>query len=280
MSEIKDSSSFDSSASNNRTDLPSGRPSVGYSLWLTIVLLTIFFFLGLGTGYLVWGQTLIALNERVESLQARAEGGNSTSREGGAGTQNPQQALDGLDAPRQVVRYPVSEDGNPSFGPDNAPITIIEFSDYECPYCISWHTQVWPLLIEAYPDQIRLVYRDFPLSSIHPNAAPAAEAAYCAREQDRFWEFHELLFSGGQALGKAAYLSYASEMGLDLDQFTRCLDEERYAADVDANFQYALQLGVQSTPTFFINGIALIGAQPFEVFQEIIELELAGKLSK
>ena len=181
---------------------------------------------------------------------------------------------------QQVTRYPVTEDGDPSYGPADAPITIIEFSDFECPYCQRWHEEVWKKLVVAYPSQIRLVYRDFPLYSIHPNAGPAANAAECANEQGKYWEFHDLLFSGGEKLGEAAYQTYASALNMDLPSFQQCLDENRYEAEVTADFEYASSLGISSTPTFFINGVALIGAQPFEVFQEVIELELAGKLSQ
>jgi protein-disulfide isomerase len=280
MSEITENNSPEVTPEESESNVLTGLRNSGHSLLLTILLLTVFFAVGLGTGYLVWGQPLATMSERVESLQARAEAAESLLQEIGFGVQNPAPAEVDPDAPLQVVRYPVTEDGNPSFGPDDAPITIIEFSDYECPYCESWHTIVWPQLLAHYPNEIRLVYRDFPLYSLHANAAPAAEAAYCAQEQDNYWDFHTLLFSGGQGLNRETYLSYATNLGLDIDLFSTCLDEKRYASNVEANFEYARQLGVQSTPTFFINGIALIGAQPFEVFQEIIDLELAGKLSK
>ena len=230
----------------------SGMGRSGQPLIVTIVLLVLFFGFGLGAGYLVWGKALASTNEQLDQTLSR----------------------------REVVRYPVSEGDGLVYGPADAPITIIEFSDYECPFCTRWHAEVWPRLQEAYPDQVRLVYRDFPLYSIHPNAGPAAEAARCAGEQGSYWEFHELLFNGGQQLSRAGYETNASQLGLDLAGFKACLDEKRYEQAVLADFEYARQLGVQSTPTFFINGIALIGAQPFEIFQEVIELELAGKLSK
>lgn len=224
--------------------------------WGVLGLGLVVFLLGLAAGYGIWGRQVADLKAQLVAQQTEA------------------------DAPRQVTRYDVPVDDDPVLGPENAPITIIEFSDFQCPYCQRWHVQVWPKIQAAYGDKVRLVYRDFPLYSIHPEAAPAAEAADCAHEQGKFWEFHDLLFSGGQKLGRETYLAYAKRLNLNLDQFTTCLDERRYQAEVEGDYTYAADLGINSTPTFFINGIALIGAQPFEVFQQVIDLELAGKLSK
>jgi protein-disulfide isomerase len=179
---------------------------------------------------------------------------------------------------QQVVRYDVPVDDDPVLGPADAPITIIEFSDYECPYCRQWHTQVYQQLIDAYGDQIRFVYRDFPLESIHPNANSAAQAANCANEQGEFWAYHDLLFGMELDLGEDTYLQYASQLDLDQAAFKACLDSGRYQEEVQADFDFAANLGVRSTPTFFINGIAVVGAQPFDIFQQVIERELAGEL--
>ncbi|MEN4013851.1 MAG: thioredoxin domain-containing protein [Bellilinea sp.] len=252
----------------------------GYSLSLVIVLVVIFFGAGLLTGYLAWGQPLAQSSQALEDALSRAEAAEAVLQQAGMGSPGEPQPTRDPDAPIEVVRYPVDEANNPSFGPADAPITIIEFSDYECPFCTRWHAEVWPKLLETYGEKIRLVYRDFPLSSIHPNASEAAEAANCANEQGKFWEYHDLLFQASQGLGREAYEAYASQLDLDLDGFKACLDEKRYADEVTADYEFARQLGVQSTPTFFINGVALIGAQPFEVFQEVIDLELAGKLTE
>jgi protein-disulfide isomerase len=123
-----------------------------------------------------------------------------------------------------------------------------------------------------------MVYRDFPLFSIHPNAMPAAEAANCAYEQGSFWEFHDKLFGMELALSAEAYRQYAQDLGLDVDAFNECVETRRYQDEVQADYAYASELGVRSTPTFFINGIALVGAQPYEVFQQVIDKELAGEL--
>jgi len=162
-------------------------------------------------------------------------------------------------------------------GPPDAPITIIEFSDYECPFCRRWFSEVFLRLRQDYPDTVRVVFRDFPLSSLHPNAVQAAEAANCAGDQGVYWEFHDLLFRGSD-LGEQVYLDYAAQLKLDLPQFQSCLESRKFKDEVMADYQYAAALGVRSTPTFFINGIPIIGAQPYEVFREVIEKELAGEI--
>ena len=180
-------------------------------------------------------------------------------------------------APKEQV-YDVSADNNPARGPENAPVTIVEFSDYQCPYCTAWHKEVYGKLLENYGDQIRFVYRDFPLAGIHSEAFPAAEAANCAGEQGHYWPYHDMLFDGGpDTLGIATYLAYAKELSLDMTQFQVCMDDHRYADEVQADYDYALGLGLQSTPTFFINGIIVVGAQPYEIFEQKIESALANQ---
>ncbi len=215
-------------------------------------LLPLAFVVGLSVGYLFWGRTP-AMTAAPEAAPAEAA------------------------APQEVRRYDIPEDDDPVWGPEDAPITIIEFSDYECPYCQKWHVQIWPQIQEAYPDQVRLVYRDFPLTNIHPNATPAAAAANCAGEQGAYWEFSEKLFNT-QNLSVEAYLDYADQLGLDMADFSECLDSGRQNDEVMADYEYAVNLGVSSTPTFFVNGIPVVGAQPFEVFQNVIEAELAGEI--
>jgi protein-disulfide isomerase len=219
---------------------------------LYAVLLPLTFIVGLSVGYLFWGR-----RPAVAQPQAAAQA-----------QQQDQQ---------NVQRYDVPVDDDPALGPANAPITIIEFSDYECPYCRRWHTEVFNQLRQEYGDKIRFVYRDFPLSSIHPDAEPAAEAANCANEQGAFWQYHDLLFSGA-GLSKEIYMQYAVQLGLDVQSFQTCIDSGRYSQEVQADYQYASQLGVRSTPTFFINGLPVVGAQPYDVFKQVIDQELAGEI--
>jgi protein-disulfide isomerase len=165
---------------------------------------------------------------------------------------------------------------DPVLGPEDAPITIFEFSDFECPYCQRHNLEVFNRIMEAYEGQIRYVYKDFPLTAIHPNALPAAAAALCAHEQNAFWEFHDYLFSMALGLSEEAYMQYAEDLNLDMDDFTDCVEEGRYEESVQADIDFASSLGVSSTPTFFINGIIVIGAQDFEYFVQIIDGELEG----
>ncbi len=244
--------------------------------WLLAVVLGIVLIgAGLGAGYGIWGTQVSVLEARIQEAESTAAAQQPETQ-----PETQPEAQPAADEPRQVTRYTVDIDDDPILGPEDAPITIIEFSDFQCPYCQRWHDQVWKQLKQAYPDQIRLVYRDFPLYSIHPEAEPAAVSANCAHEQGKYWDFHNLLFSGSKELSASTYQAFAAEIGLDMDQFNQCVSSNKYQEEVKADFDYASQLGVQSTPTFFINGIALIGAQPYEVFQQVIDLELAGKLSK
>lgn len=218
---------------------------------LYAVLLPLAFVLGLSVGFLFWGRQPAASSPKPSATQPAEE--------------------------QAVQRYNVPVDDDPALGPANAPITIIEFSDFECPYCRKWHQEVFLRLREEYGKTIRFVFRDFPLTSIHPNATPAAEAANCAHEQDAFWEFHDLLFSDS-AFGEEIYLKYATDLGLNVGKFQECFKSGRYSKEVISDFQYASQLGVRSTPTFFVNGIPVVGAQSYEVFKQLIDKELAGEI--
>ncbi len=241
-------------------------------------LIPLAFVVGLSVGFLFWGRdsgegtvALAAANEQVSTAPQTA---GEPAAAGQPQAQPPSQA----EASAPVQRYDIPLDDDPQLGPGNAPITIVEFSDYECPYCQKFHAETFDRLLESYPDQIRFVYRDFPLASIHPNATSAAEAANCAQEQGAFWDFHYLLFDGTRGLNVDAYLAYAQDLSLDSAAFKECLDSRRYQDEVQADFDFAARLGIRSTPTFFINGLPLVGAQPFEVFQQVIDKELAGEI--
>jgi len=158
-----------------------------------------------------------------------------------------------------AYRMPVDTAG-PSQGPEKAPITIVEFSDFQCPYCVKAEATVKQVLA-AYPGQIRLVYRDFPLP-MHPLAPKAAQAAQCALDQSKYWEMHGKLFASQGQLEVPSLKQYAREVGLNGDTFDKCLDSNEKEKVVDANHKYGETLGVQGTPAFFINGRFLNGAVP------------------
>jgi protein-disulfide isomerase len=172
----------------------------------------------------------------------------------------------------------VAADGRPSKGPANAPITIIEFSDYECPFCKRAEASVDEVM-KAYPDKVKVVFRDYPLP-MHPNARPASEAAACANAQGKFWEYHKKLFDNQSALAKDNLKTYAKEVGLDQAKFDKCLDSSEFKTKVDQDVEAASKVGVTGTPAFFINGRLLSGAQPFEKFKEVIDEELAADAAK
>lgn len=179
----------------------------------------------------------------------------------------------------QYRRYDIPTENAHALGPSDAPITLVEFSDYQCPYCRRWHAEVYESLLAAYPGQIRFVYRHLPLDSIHPDAISAAEAAMCAGEQEAYWTFHEKLFSS-ESLGNQVYVQYAEDLGLDVQTFAACINERKYQEAVAADTDFALNLGIRSTPTFFVNGLAIVGAQPLDVFKQVIDRELAGEIPR
>ena len=160
-------------------------------------------------------------------------------------------------------------------GPENAPITIVEFSDFQCPYC-SRAIETVDQVLKAYPNQVRLVFRHFPLD-FHAQAPKASEAALCAQDQNKFWEMHDKLFANQKALEVPALKGYAKELGLDTGKFDKCLDSGEKAATVQADMADGKKVGVNGTPAFFINGILLSGAQPFDEFKSVIDSELQAK---
>lgn len=217
----------------------SRRPSISPIVYMFI---PISFILGLTGGYFLWGKS------------------------------QPASAADSS----QVRRVSVSTDDDPSIGPDNAPVTIIEFSDYQCPYCQAWYQQVYQQLLASYPNQIHFVYRDLPLP-MHPESVPAAEAADCAGEQGAYWKYHDALFNQQYGLDRTAYEHYASDLGLDMQSFKTCLDSQRYLSEVEADAADAARVGLNGTPSFVINGRVLVGALPLADFKAVVDEELAAK---
>ena len=207
-------------------------------------------------------------------------------------TNQPQQA-----APQPTQQSPrpsatpvirVSLDDDPLLGNPDAPVTIVEFSDFQCPFCSRFYQQTLPLIKENYIDtgKANLVYRDFPIDSIHPNARPAHIAAECADEQGKFWEYHDLLFdrqSEWQGLFGGAveerFTQYASALGIQTESFSSCMSSDEMAQEVNQDFLQGAQYGATGTPTFFIGNvddgfIKLVGAQPYAAFQAAIESQL------
>lgn len=166
----------------------------------------------------------------------------------------------------------VSADDDPVLGAKEATITVIEFSDFQCPYC----RQVQPTvkrLLEEYQGKVKLVFRDFPLRNIHPQAQKAAEAAQCAADQQQFWPYHDKLFASSK-LNNDDLKQYAQEVGLNIEKFNACLESGTHATEVEKDLQDGQKAGVRATPTFFINGRQLSGAASYERFKALIEAAL------
>lgn len=173
-------------------------------------------------------------------------------------------------------RFEVAADGFPAKGPADAPVTIVEFSDFECPYCARVGSTLNQVM-ERFGDQVRLVFRHYPLTNIHKRAQDAAEASLCAAEQGKFWEMHDAMFADQKNLGVEQLKTIAKSIGLDAAEFDQCLDSNRQAAAVIADVRDALKAGVTGTPAFFVNGRPLTGAVAFERLAEIIDEELEAR---
>ena len=177
---------------------------------------------------------------------------------------------------KNVVRTEVLDD-DPTIGNPDAKVVVAEFSDFQCPFCERAAATV-KQITETYGDQILLVYRDYPLSSIHPEAQKAAEASECADDQGKFWEYHDTLFENRMSwtgIGVPKFKEYAADLSLDTAAFDECLDSDKYRDEVLSDLAYGQSLGVTGTPTFFVNDKMIVGAQPFENFKAIIDSELA-----
>jgi protein-disulfide isomerase len=163
----------------------------------------------------------------------------------------------------------------PARGPANAKVTIVEFSDFQCPYCSQAFGTIEELM-QQYAGKVKLVFRQFPLP-IHPQAEKAAEASLCAADQGKFWEFHDLLFKNQRKLDLADLKAHAASAGLDATKFAQCLDSGEKKKLVDQDLEAGQAAGVNGTPAFFINGVFLNGALPLEEFKKVIDPELASR---
>lgn len=174
----------------------------------------------------------------------------------------------------------VSPDDDPFLGLENAPVTLIYFSDYQCPFCRKFWKENLPKIKENYIDtgKLKFVYRDFPLDNLHPGARPAAQAAECADDQNKFWQMHDKIFEEQDKLGQgtqefdiADIKKWAEKINLDMNQFNQCLDANKYKDEVEKDYQDGLAADVSGTPTSFINGKKVVGAVPYNTIELIIK---------
>ena len=170
----------------------------------------------------------------------------------------------------EVAIDPARLRGNPG-----APVTIVEFSDFQCPYCLRAQAALQEVMAK-YQGRVRLGYRDFPLDQIHPRAHKAAEASRCAGEQGKFWEYHDILYADNAKLSDTDLLAHAKTLALEQKKFEACLTSGKYAAAIEKDTQEGANAGVTGTPAFFVNGVLLSGAQPFSAFAGVIDAELAS----
>ena len=205
-------------------------------------------------------------------------GSLNLSRRGASAAEAPSAPSGG--AAQQPTDLPapidVSVDDDPSLGPENAPVTIVAFSDFQCPYCGRFALDTFDQLMAEYDGQIRFVFRDFPLTQMHPDSLGAHIAAECANEQGKFWEMHDLIFANQTALDTETLQGYAEQLNLDMTAFNSCLEDPAMEDEVMADVTDGGSYGVVGTPYFFVNGILIRGAQPLSAFESLINQELAG----
>ncbi|GAB5494327.1 MAG: hypothetical protein Phog2KO_45420 [Phototrophicaceae bacterium] len=235
----------------------------------------VFMLLGLMLGS--WGYSLFIVNQRTiieEIIGTQIAGQESRITDQviedifnnlQGGQPQPQQ-------PTAGQRFEISVDDDPAIGSIDAPIVFIEFSDFRCPYCGQFATETFEPLLEEYGEYIYFVYRDFAI--LGPESINAAIASECADDQDAFWNYHDLLFANQSTLNRTIYINIAEDLNLDVDTFIGCIDNQTHLEEVQSDSNTAQQIGASGTPTFFINGRFVSGAQPFDVFARIIEEEL------
>ena len=276
------STSYESTTYSDPASPPADtkKDSKPYGLWIGLIVavgLAAFF---AGTYVMNYNSDVITSQELVDSLAAMED----------RIMNQPQPTMPSQQGGNMVPSAPVviSIDNDPIIGDPAAPITIIEFSDFQCPFCARFHAQTLPLLIEEYIDkgQVKLVYRDFPLQDIHPNAVPAAVAAECANEQGEFKSMHDMLFDNQAQWSNAPidtaialFGEYATAINIDRETFDSCLITGKFIEDIRDDLIDGRNYGIDGTPGFLIGNdevgyISVSGAQPFEVFQQIIESQL------
>ncbi len=248
-----------------------GSPKTERSPWLYTTILLAFVSIGLLVGLLA---TISTMSSLVTGKQAVVQPQEIQQQ---APPPPPQP-----DAPSQPESKDLgfSLEGDPLKGQSNAPVTIVEFSDFQCPFCGRFFTGTFPQIDKDYiqTGKVKFYYMDFPLS-FHENAQPAALAAECANEQNKFWEFHDKVFQNQESLSTDAYKKWAKELGLNEQQFSSCFDSKKYLSEVQSDFDTGSKAGVSGTPSFRIckgtsDCTTIVGAQPFSAFKSAIDARL------
>ncbi len=195
---------------------------------------------------------------------------NATLRKGGSAPTGAEANMAGAAAAENLI-----DGDDPVLGNQDAPVTVVEFADFQCPFCGRFSADAFPQIKEKYisTGKVKFVYRDYPLP-FHPIAQPAAEAGACANEQGKFWEYHDYIFAHQADLSVPNLKAWAQGVELDAARFNNCFDSHKYSAEVKKDTADGQKAGVSGTPSTFINGRLVVGAVPFEQFQSVIEEEL------
>lgn len=246
-----------------RSELPDPVPSSQQHFWLRrwgkILLLIVLISIILFAAYFI--QTTYTFYQQIEEgtidLSSFEQGGTSELEES-------------LIVENPSLVYINNYQDDPVFGPQDAPVTIVAFEDFQCPYCRQASDAVHQM-VNQFGNDVLFVYRDFPIDELHPNAKKAAEAAQCAHEQGQFFSYHDKLFINQSDLSVTALKQYALELHLDTAAFDNCLDTGKYTQEVQADFEDGLKAGVTGTPTFFFNGNKVAGVITLEGFSQIID---------
>jgi protein-disulfide isomerase len=221
---------------------------------------------------IIFAYLLGAMTVKLQYLEQNGTGGNAQALT--ANDQTPE--------PSPIINVAVDPGNLPMLGNKDAKVTIVEFSDFQCPFCKRFYEDAMAQIKKEYVDtgKVKIAYRHYPLS-FHPHAGKAGEASECANDQGKFWEYHDILFenqegwSGKDAAGAAEdFVSYAGELGLDTGTFSTCLSSDKYAEKVKQDEKAGNDAGVSATPTFYVNGRQVVGALPFAEFKTVIEEQL------
>lgn len=246
-------------------------PAAARPALLVLVTAVVFFALGYGAAWLAFNSVFGTQDEIAQAVE------NAVDQAFAEYDLNRPAAV--VEAPSVEDVVPsiqdVSVDDDPGLGPEDAPIVIVEFSDFRCGFCARFHNDTFKTIMAQYEGQIRFVYRDFPVVG----GEQAALAGECVHDQGEtlFWDYHDLLFANQQSISDPAALTeLASTLDLDIDAFETCLADATHAGEIQIDVNDGLAAGVRGTPAFFINGRAVVGAQPLAVFQQIIDEELAA----
>lgn len=236
--------------------------------FLVLLLLVVAFLLGRYQGQL----------ELLKGDKTQKQEAAQTGNQGNVVGQQAQPTMTQVNLPEEKWKQ-ITEGAAAVNGVESAPVTIVEFSDYQCPYCSRYVDEAYSEIKEKYiaNGKVRYMFRDFPLP-FHQNAMISALAARCAGDQGKYWEMHDILYekqsdwSGSDAKDK--FVGYASDIGINSEAFTKCLDDEKYKDAIEADLALVQELGVGGTPGFFVNGKLMVGALPFSEFEKAIEAEL------